>query len=276
MELQRPISPNTAGQYARILSRALGPVVEPARPQLVVDITTWPESSRRLLRAALRHRALTQGLEPEPWVHLVPKRYEVRSAKRYPTEEEARRYETAARELPSGIRALALLPLAMGLRASSLLALKRQDVERALSAADEGKLKVYLKGGEERFLPARHVLGLLRELLQVPAAAPPLRLEISRKARAPRAWTVAGEVLSVGAPITRYHVLHKLIRETGKKAGIDNLRPHLLRHVFASRLHRDGAPAAAIQWLMGHRHLTTTMLYLHEDGSNTTKWLRQF
>lgn len=275
MDLQRPLSPNTAGQYARILDRALGPERDPAAPQFREDVAAWPESLKSLLRAALRRWALENGQPPEPLVARVPKRYQVRKARRFPTEEEALRYEAAARELPPGVRTLALLPLAMGLRASSVLALRRLDVERAVSGADDGKLRVYLKGGEERFFPARHVLGLLNETLELPPAPGPQRIAAER-APTKRRWETLGEVLSGGKQISQYHALHELIRETGKKAGIEGLRPHLLRHVFASRLHRDGAPVAAIQWLMGHKDMTTTMIYLHEDGSNVTKWLRPF
>lgn len=275
MDLQRPLSPSTSEQYTRILTRALGPGQSPAAPRFIEDVAAWPEGTKKLLRAALRRWALENGQAPEPLVARVPKRYEVRRARRFPTEEEALRYEAAARELPSGVRALALLPLAMGLRASSVLTLRRLDVERAVSGADDGKLRVYLKGGEERFFPARHVLGLLNETLELPTVQGPLRITKERTP-ARRRWETLGEVLSGGKQISQYHALHELIRETGKKAGIEGMRPHLLRHVFASRLHRDGAPVAAIQWLMGHKDMTTTMIYLHEDGSNVTRWLRPF
>lgn len=38
---------------------------------------------------------------------------------------------------------------------------------------------------------------------------------------------------------------------------------HVLRHSFAARLAMHGAPAKAIQELMGHRNLSTTMRYMH-------------
>jgi len=42
---------------------------------------------------------------------------------------------------------------------------------------------------------------------------------------------------------------------------------HILRHTFCSRLAMAGAPAKAIQELAGHRHLTTTMRYMHLSPS---------
>ncbi|MDT2006378.1 phage integrase family protein [Rhodococcus opacus] len=41
------------------------------------------------------------------------------------------------------------------------------------------------------------------------------------------------------------------------------LTPHVLRHACASGLYRDGVGLMAIQQLLGHRWLTTTMRYVH-------------
>jgi site-specific recombinase XerD len=38
---------------------------------------------------------------------------------------------------------------------------------------------------------------------------------------------------------------------------------HLLRHTFCTRLAMAGKPPTVIQELAGHRHLTTTMRYMH-------------
>jgi integrase/recombinase XerD len=41
------------------------------------------------------------------------------------------------------------------------------------------------------------------------------------------------------------------------------MTPHVLRHACASGLYRDGVDLMAIQRLLGHRWLTTTMRYVH-------------
>jgi site-specific recombinase XerD len=41
------------------------------------------------------------------------------------------------------------------------------------------------------------------------------------------------------------------------------LTPHVLRHACASRLYGEGVSLVAIQQLLGHRWLTTTMGYVH-------------
>jgi site-specific recombinase XerD len=44
---------------------------------------------------------------------------------------------------------------------------------------------------------------------------------------------------------------------------VRELTPHVLRHACASGLYGDGLSLAAIQQLLGHRWLTTTMGYVH-------------
>jgi site-specific recombinase XerD len=44
---------------------------------------------------------------------------------------------------------------------------------------------------------------------------------------------------------------------------VRELTPHVLRHACASRLYADGLSLVAVQALLGHRWLTTTMVYVH-------------
>jgi len=48
-----------------------------------------------------------------------------------------------------------------------------------------------------------------------------------------------------------------------KKAGLRSIGWHVLRHTFASHLAMRGAPITAVQMLMGHSTITTTMRYAH-------------
>lgn len=47
------------------------------------------------------------------------------------------------------------------------------------------------------------------------------------------------------------------------RAGLRRVHWHLLRHTFASHLAMDGVPLGAIQALLGHASVTTTMRYAH-------------
>lgn len=53
------------------------------------------------------------------------------------------------------------------------------------------------------------------------------------------------------------------IRKACKRAGIREITCHILRHTFASHLAMAGAPLKAIQELMGHANIQTTMRYVH-------------
>src|SRR5699024_8689885 len=51
------------------------------------------------------------------------------------------------------------------------------------------------------------------------------------------------------------------LNRIAKRAGIDNVYPHRLRHTFAMHMLRNGAPLEVIQQFMGHANLETTRIY---------------
>lgn len=259
----RPISPNTQAQYEKAIARGLSD----------------SEASRRLLRAALRRQALEQGADPEIATGSVPPpRYQIKRLPEFMSEAEALAYEDAARQLPLGAQEMALLPLALGLRAASALGLERKAVEQALDPAHAraGLLLVLLKRGKESLINVRKAQGLLERLLLAPRAKGRPRLNGGAKTGSAR-WTRAGEILSPAQPITQYHLLHDLVRDTGRAAGIERpISPHDLRHAFASRLLRDGATIADIQHALGHENPQTTLIYLHADPGRAGEFMRQF
>jgi site-specific recombinase XerD len=64
-------------------------------------------------------------------------------------------------------------------------------------------------------------------------------------------------------PITP-KVLWEACREAAQAAGITkDVRPHLLRHSFATHLVEDGADLPTVQLLLGHSDLKATSIYLH-------------
>jgi integrase/recombinase XerD len=64
-------------------------------------------------------------------------------------------------------------------------------------------------------------------------------------------------------PITP-KVLWEACRQAAQTAGIrKDVRPHLLRHSFATHLLENGADLPTVQLLLGHSDLKATSLYLH-------------
>jgi site-specific recombinase XerD len=53
----------------------------------------------------------------------------------------------------------------------------------------------------------------------------------------------------------------------GRAAGLPGLRPHRLRHTFATRLRQDGADVAQIQALLGHGSVETSARYFRASAA---------
>ncbi|BCU70775.1 site-specific tyrosine recombinase/integron integrase [Stygiolobus caldivivus] len=59
-----------------------------------------------------------------------------------------------------------------------------------------------------------------------------------------------------------YYALYRKLKRLGKKLGVD-LRPHILRHTFATNAIRKGVPLPIVQRLLGHKDIRTTQIYTH-------------
>jgi integrase len=76
----------------------------------------------------------------------------------------------------------------------------------------------------------------------------------------------------------------RVLRRACREAGIRNIGWHVLRHTFASHLAQAGANLVAVQNLLGHSEIRTTMRYAHIDRNvlveainvlNRHKWTRE-
>src|SRR6516225_8888709 len=145
-------------------------------------------------------------------------------------------------------RDLALVGLMLldGLRSCEVLALELQDVQLA-----DGQMRVHGKGNKKRLLPLPadilealgHYLHLERPLINAPA------LFVSLKGH------------QRGQPMTAAG-LRSLFRHHRMRSRIHHANPHRLRHSFGADMVRAGMSLPALQRLMGHSQISTTMLYV--------------
>jgi integrase/recombinase XerD len=140
-------------------------------------------------------------------------------------------------------RLLLLVLLYTGLRVAELCSLRVEHLDFGA-----GTLAVFDgKGGRDRMVPlASHLLAPLRGWL------------------GPRCSGFVFPSRQGGGRLTTRAVEY-LFTRLAIRAKLDNPRrahPHAFRHVFATRLLRNGANIRVVQKLLGHQQLSTTEIYL--------------
>ena len=129
-----------------------------------------------------------------------------------------------------------------GLRIGEVVQVAVKDVDKAQMV-----IRVVGKGNKERLTPLPHRLYL--DLRQMWRTQP--RTE----------WLFANlrgtDHLDAG-------VLTKVFAQVRDALGLDaTIKPHSLRHSFATRLFEQGVPAETVRILLGHASVRTTQTYLH-------------
>lgn len=157
-------------------------------------------------------------------------------------------------ETPFGLRDRAILEVfySSGLRISELCGLDLQNL-----LLDDGYLRVFGKGSKERVAPiGTAAVEALRNYL---AAGRPFFVKQK---------TGSAVFLSQwGRPISRKMVWVS-IKEHARRAGIEKpIKPHLLRHSFATHLLEGGADLRVIQEMLGHADIGTTQIYTAVQAS---------
>ncbi len=149
-----------------------------------------------------------------------------------------------------GIRDRAILETlyATGMRVSEVAHLRVSDLNMEV-----GFVRCFGKGRKERIVPlgAKAIVSIKRYL------------GVSR----PKLLGVKNSdslfLSRLGKKISRQS-LWKIIKRYAKEAGIKkSIKPHLLRHSFATHLLERGADLRSVQEMLGHANISTTQIYTH-------------
>ena len=128
-----------------------------------------------------------------------------------------------------------------GLRLTEALSLKLED------SLEGGYLRVMRKGGHENFVPVENeVLRVFGDYLAV-------------KGQNGRYIFPGKEPNTPMAPRTAQGIIKALCR----RAGLDDVHVHTLRHTAGYQLRKGGADERDIQDVLGHKNIQTTKLYTH-------------
>ncbi|MFF0526594.1 tyrosine-type recombinase/integrase [Actinomadura nitritigenes] len=63
----------------------------------------------------------------------------------------------------------------------------------------------------------------------------------------------------------------QVVLAVGAAAGIEGLRPHMLRHTYGTRLRRGGADPAQVQYLLGHASVATAGRYFRAGAAEVAE-----
>lgn len=180
------------------------------------------------------------------------------------SEQEVERLLAApAGEDPYCVRDRAILELfySSGLRVSELLGLGIQQLD-----TEGGFLIVYGKGSKERVVP---VGGKALEAIKA--------YLVRARPQFVKPKTGSHIFLSErGGPLSRIS-LWVIVKKYARLAGIrKSVKPHLLRHSFASHLLAHGADLRVIQEMLGHVNLSTTQIYTSVDQGRLAREHERF
>ncbi len=167
-------------------------------------------------------------------------------------EEVERLLEQPDEKTPLGLRDRAMLEVlySTGLRVSELVSLRVSDLD-----AKVGCIRCIGKGDKERIVPVgRKALAMVdkylreaRGLLTSKGKPSSSALFVNRR---------GGALSRVG--------IWKILSAYGRRAGLRvPIKPHMLRHSFATHLLERGADLRSVQLMLGHADISTTQIYTH-------------
>jgi integrase/recombinase XerD len=269
IDLERGLARNTREAYRRDLEQcAAFAAARSARGwgTVTADLAgAWVRSLGRRTAAASQARKLAalrmfarflvrERMRPDDFTQLLTG---PRLSRRLPDSlspaEAGRLLASASGRDPASLRDRAVLELfySSGLRVSELARLTVQQID-----LQDGFARVFGKGSKERVVP---IGAKARDALEAWIA--------SGRPHFVRRRTRSEIFLSrLGGALSRVAVW-SIVKKHARRAGIAKaVKPHLLRHTFATHLLSGGADLRAIQEMLGHASIATTQIYTAVEG----------
>lgn len=171
-----------------------------------------------------------------------------------------------------GIRDKAILEIlyATGMRVSEAANLKVQNLN-----LDAGFLRCIGKGNKERVIPLGKKAAIsLKRYLEI---SRPRFLNPKKKTKSSSLRVSEFLFLNrFGEKISRQS-LWKVIKMYARSARIKkSIKPHILRHSFATHLLERGADLRSVQEMLGHANISTTQVYTHINKDRLKSVHRMF
>ena len=121
---------------------------------------------------------------------------------------------------------------ATGIRLAELLAVRLEDLD-----LEGGWLKVHGKGNRERVVPIWPVAARLQAYIEERG--------------------ITDHLLPGWYP----RKVQRVVKSTGKRAGVKGVHPHRWRHTAATHMYEETADLYLVQTLLGHAKVETTTIY---------------
>jgi len=239
----RPLSPHTIDDYSRTLKMFIAHVGDIAINEIqIVQVSAFLASKSNLVSnktllnyhiglSALWTWALKAGFVDKHIIRDVSKPKPRKVVIQPFNDVEVRALLNAIMYDPDRNRALILLLLDTGARASEICNLEKKDIDLAAK-----RIKVLGKGDKERTLPfsARTGSAIFQHL-----------------------------AMNEGKPFKMSRTgLAQYLRRLGNRAGVKDAHPHRFRHTFAITYLRNGGDPYTLQEILGHSTMEMVRKYL--------------
>jgi integrase/recombinase XerD len=232
----RTITPAQAAEWVHSLSDGR----RYATASLARKLTALRVFARHLLREKIRDDDFTALLTSPKLTRRIPGTLSI--------EEVTKLINAPTGGGAAALRDRALLELfySSGLRVSELAGIKLQQLD-----LENGFLRVFGKGAKERVVP---IGGRAGDALKTWIASGRPHFVTPRTGSQVFLNQRGGAISRVG--------LWMIVKQHAQRAGIaKNVKPHALRHSFATHLLAGGADLRAIQEMLGHASISTTQIY---------------